>query len=666
MLKKSIIYVLICSALYNSIHTMQQDTTPTTIILKTHNEKGDIDLTAVDRASARLSGLLNGFFDAMDNNEMDNVATPIPLSNITTEKLRAALDDLEKNEHRITHYVHSRASVDKVANMNIATRVKIAQWHALRNWIHLLGSDEAFIKQSIHDAIAYDYLMIPELEQEKLARTAAALESSLDLLRSHVPRNEHPNPSHIETVYNEATSNHLACIRNYLYPTPWIARKKISLEISVMGAAHAIVSPDNQHVAVSCGDKAQIFNPYSAQEPLTISINEHIRSAEFSKTGKFAIFTSLDPNARIILVDMENSEKHIINSSLHEPSTHHASISPDETICIVRQNSSQVPIIDIQTKKILHAIRHEDSTSSMATAFFTPKNGWIVTQSYDGITAITDIKKSADSQKQFPILHTFKATCKINEPILPQAFSPDETRLAYAYDNDLILLDTKDFSQLFKVTLERPADHVFFASHGMNENSTIVALSHPGIINFLDAATGAQKQQLKYNGTTQLTMSSDRSKIFAEFPNSSDTPTMMDACTGEKMYSLSANSSLRDLTISPDGTAISARSGLQNLKIFDANTGEDHCAMENIIHPACAFSPDGTLFVATCLHGGVTIAQRLPANTLEQILLLALLNSCKTQADIETTWELPWVKHVLKSYTEEDLRTIKKIICKNI
>jgi WD40 repeat protein len=624
--------------------------------------------TKLDRDTALLLGTVRTVLE----DTMDSDHTQVPLIHLALSKndLDTQLNYLEHwldvhHSDPETHHVTPRQRAQVVA-LSRETRERKACIGAVNRYFYVPDlpsiTDLALQYRSAH------YLSIPEntektarmialtlLSPENLTTLASKPSTPTDNTRPHIPaplaRQIHEHSYSINKLYRSIPTEMIEPISKYI--SPWIRQFYIEHNCSD-GIPQTQFCPHGKHVAFSVEQRALLYDAQSSQlvmrkdHPLAPNIRAgtpNIRSLHFSSTGKFAIMAVWDHG--ISLFNTQNKSTHTTPIDFPVFDAH---ISPDETTFIVRGDSNQVPIIDINTNR---TIKHEKY--GIAAAFFAPLSGVIITQSHDGFTKITD-------PKTYQLLHEFNATVDHNQPITPKAFSTDGTQLVYGSGKQTIVIDAKTFALKYSIDHETEIKKAEFSPDG----SRIIMLGQPGTITIFDTQTRTILKTFKYDGRVEIAgCSPDSRTILLRFPNRNDKIKMIDIQKGQELVSMH-HSWLDDFTFSSDSKLIACTNGFTRncAKILDGNSGHLIHSIENSeLARSLSFSPDSTkLAIAT--HKLFILEQKLPAKTLEQHLLIRVLAQAREKGTIKDAWESPWVQRVLATYTNGDGTPDRKSIDK--
>lgn len=656
MPKQSILNkILFCSLFIHTHHAIAMDSAALKMITLVTKEGAE---TKLDYESALLMDTVRN--SIQDTENPDNPQSQIPPIHLSISKydLDAQLKALEewiciKHSDRETGICTPKLFSQVVALSMEQRERKARIGAAARDFsVSSLPSIEMLAQRyrSAH------YLSIPENSELTARMIAIMLKSPYNLallaskpstLTDNIPAPlAHPdNP--INALYRSIPYEMAEPICKYV--SPWISQRYTATQHNVSGPVHTQFFPDGKHVAWANGNCASIYDIEENTAPMHAfhqtnrpGTFANIRSLRLSSSGKLAIMAVWEHGISLFNLETKQARTTPIDFTVYD-----AHISPDETKFIMHGDSNKAPIISVESNQPLGIIAH-DRYHNLSAAFFAPHSGFIVTQSNDGVTKITD----PHSLRQ---LHEFKAIYNPNDPINSNAFSADGTSLVYALDKEITVLDARTFARKYLIDHETKVNKAMFSPDG----SRIVIIGEPKMVTIFDTRTRKTLNSFRYNGRVEFAgFSPDSRTLLVRFPNDSDDTKMIDIQKGQEVTSL-YHSWFKDFAFSADSSLIACNNTLSLLNnvstnILDGNSGSIiHTIDHNERLNALSLSPDSTQ-LAIGTRNQLILVQKLPAATLAQHLLIRVLAHAKETGSLNNAWEAPWVKETLATYRKDD------------
>jgi WD40 repeat protein len=586
-----------------------------------------------------------------DNDDAQSNIPPIHLS-ISKESLDTQLNLFNAP---LNGFKNSKANAAIVA-LSMEQRQHKARICAAHTWFNEaeIPSIERLVEQyrSAHylsiaenSEMAARMIAITLLSPENLASLASTPSNNT---RPHIPpalANQINEPNFPITIFSRyIPAEMIELITPHI--SPWVTQWQIkSNHTKNDGDCNVCFSPDGKHVAFSYRNAVSICDVQSGQlvmnkvHPIDLETRSYanIRSLRFSSSGKFAIMAAWNHGTSLFNIQDKTTQTTQI-----EFSTCDAHISPDETKFIHRGYFGTVLIMSVATNQPLGTIIHE-RLGKIIAAFFAPSSGFIVTQSSDGTTKITM------PNSFFEVLHQFKANADANNPIIsPQSFSADGTRLVYGLDKQAIVIDARTFTHQYSIDHESKIEMAQFSP----DASRIVIMGQSGTVSIFDTQTRRLINTFRYKGHLRSArFSPDSSKIVLRADSHLK---MIDIQKGQELTSIE-DSFLEDLTFSADSKLIAGvHIGDKSIHIHDGNSAHFIEKIKQSMGTGdFSFSPDSTkLAIAT--EAQLTLAQKFPAETLKQRLLIRVLAHACENGTFKDAWQSPWVQKILATYTKKD------------
>jgi WD40 repeat protein/serine/threonine protein kinase len=380
----------------------------------------------------------------------------------------------------------------------------------------------------------------------------------------------------------------------------WSSRCTMKVENG--GASSITFSPDGHYMAGDSAELARIWD---------VSTCELVKAVN-GPTSKFVAFSPVSSwlisverasnNINFIQVSDWNILKTIKMDSFIPDSSPYV-FSPDSNSLVYGLYDGELKLWDIASGKLLHTMKgHSAAVTSVA---FSPDNVTLASASGDGTIKLWSVA-SGQLLKTLPANPSTTWGSNI-------AFSPDGALLASASDNHTVKLWVTATGNLSR-SLAIPSDTsattgpaniwIAFSANG----NTVAAFFQDSVFGLWKVADGQLVQSSAEKGPfIRFAGFSQHSNILA-LGNIVDKMDLMDAATGELLYSLPGDSGqLNSLAFSPDGTVL-ADAGLDGVKLWGAANGQLLHSLTGVgMVEDVAFSPDGAILGSGSFDGTINL-----------------------------------------------------------